>query len=133
LKTTFYPGEKGEMTISTKKIQEQLTKNLLFPIVLDLLDDHAICGYELMSIIKKTYGVTLGPSTIYPTLSHLESKKLITSEWNMDNLRPKKIYKLTHEGQDVLNYSAGALNQICRRLENFGAKNDKNIQIAVIL
>ena len=121
------------MTISTKKIQEQLTKNLLFPIVLDLLNDRAMCGYELMSIIKKNYGVTLGASTMYPTLNHLESKKLITSEWNMDNLRPKKIYKLTHEGHDVLHYSIGSLSLICKSLDNANAKTDRNMEIGVLI
>ena len=118
---------------SVKKIQEQLTKNLLVPIILDLLDGQPMCGYEMMLTIKKTYGVKFGASTMYPALSNLESKDLVTSEWNMDQHRPKKVYKLTREGQYALNYSVGALSQICRTLDNVNAKSAKNIQMGVLV
>ena len=78
-------------------------------------------------------GVNLGTSTMYPTLSNLESKDLVTSEWNMDNRRPKKVYKLTREGQDVLHYSIGSLSQICKTLDNVNKKTDKNIQIGILI
>jgi DNA-binding PadR family transcriptional regulator len=118
---------------SVKKIQEQLTKNLLVPILLDLLDNKPMCGYEIMSAIKKTYGVKFGASTMYPALNNLESRDFVVSEWNIDKRRPKKIYKLTREGQNALNYSVGALSQICRTLDNVNAKSHKNIQIGVLV
>jgi DNA-binding PadR family transcriptional regulator len=116
--------------VTVKKIQEQLTKNLLFPIILDLLDNQPMCGYEIMSTIKKTYGVNLGVSIMYQTLNNLESRDLVTSKWNMANRRPKKVYELTREGQDVLHYFIGSLSQICKKLDN--VKSDKNMQIGVL-
>ena len=101
--------------IAVKKIQEQLTKNLLFPIILDLLDNQPMWGYEIISAIRKTYGVNLGASTMYPTLNNLESRNFVTSEWNIDNRRPKKVYKLTHEGRAILHYSMRSLNQISKK------------------
>jgi len=39
--------------VTTKKIQEKLTKNLLFPIILDMLNDKPMCGYEIIQAITR--------------------------------------------------------------------------------
>jgi DNA-binding PadR family transcriptional regulator len=86
-----------------------------------------------MSIIRKTYGVHLGASTMYPTLNNLESKNLVTNEWKMGNSHPKKVYKLTQEGKNELQYSIFSLSQICKTLYNDSKKTDKNIQMGVLI
>jgi DNA-binding PadR family transcriptional regulator len=72
-------------------------------------------GYQLITKIRKNFGVYFGPSTIYPLLSTLEKKGYIKSSWNMDSERPRKVYALTTEGGTVLNFTEGSLNLICNK------------------
>jgi DNA-binding PadR family transcriptional regulator len=73
-------------------------------------------GYQIITKIRKTFGVYFGPSTIYPLLATLEKKGHVTSEWNMQTERPRKVYKLTTNGQNLLNFTENSLNFICRKI-----------------
>ena len=99
-----------------KEIQTKLTKGLLDTIILQYLEKESMHGYQLITKIRKGFGVYFGASTIYPLLGLLEKKGYIESEWNMDCERPKKVYKLTRQGQDVLNYAENALIMIKQKL-----------------
>ena len=103
--------------IKNREIQNKLTKNLLDLIILQLLQDHSMHGYELMVTIRKNFGVCFGASTIYPLLNTLEKKKYLKYYWSMDSERPRKIYELTSDGKAILDYTSGALRAICK---NFG-------------
>ena len=116
-----------------KEIQAKLTKGLLDPIILQLLDEHPMYGYEIMITIRKSHGVYLGASTLYPTLNTLEKKRLVKSEWNMDSGHPRKIYQLTNDGQAILHYLVGSLNRICKIIGNSNKDIDEHIQIGVIV
>jgi DNA-binding PadR family transcriptional regulator len=39
----------------------------------------------------------------------------------MDNERPRKVYRLTTEGQALLNFTEESLNLICRRINMSGS------------
>ena len=99
-----------------KEIQTKLTKGLLDMIILQLLDQQPMHGYQVITKIRRSFGVYFGPSTVYPLLSSLEKKGYVKSNWNMDTERPRKIYELTNEGQTVLNFTEGSLNLICRTI-----------------
>ena len=99
-----------------KEIQTKLTKGLLDTIILQYLQQESMHGYQLITKIRKGFGVYFGASTIYPLLGLLEKKGYIESAWNMDCERPKKVYKLTRQGQDVLNYAENALIMIKQKL-----------------
>ena len=73
-------------------------------------------GYQIITKIRKKYGVYFGPSTIYPLLGTLEKKGYIDSKWNMNFERPRKVYTLTGDGQNMLNYTEDSLNLICRKI-----------------
>ena len=73
-------------------------------------------GYQIITKIRKNYGVYFGPSTIYPLLGTLEKKGYVASTWNMDFERPRKIYSLTTDGQNMLNFTEESLNLICRKI-----------------
>ncbi len=73
-------------------------------------------GYQIITKIRKNFGVYFGPSTVYPLLSTLEKKGFVKSEWNMNAERPRKIYSLTSNGQNMLNFTADSLNLICRKI-----------------
>ena len=99
-----------------KEVQVKLMKGLLDLIILQFLSSQPMHGYQVITKIRKTFGVYFGPSTIYPLLATLEKKGHVTSEWNMNNERPRKIYKLTNEGQNILNFTENSLNLICRKI-----------------
>ena len=99
-----------------KEVQAKLAKGLLDLIVLQFLNTQPMHGYQIITKIRKSFGVYFGPSTIYPLLATLEKKGHVTSEWNMQTERPRKIYKLTTEGQNLLNFTEDSLNFICRKL-----------------
>ena len=99
-----------------KEVQTKLTKGLLDTIILQYLQQESMHGYQLITKVRKGFGVYFGPSTIYPLLSFLEKKGYIQSDWNMDCERPKKVYKLTEQGKNVLNYAENSLIMICQRL-----------------
>jgi len=73
-------------------------------------------GYQIITSIRKNFGVYFGPSTIYPLLNTLEKKGFVKSEWNMNTERPRKIYSLTSNGQNMLNFTEESLNLICRKM-----------------
>jgi len=99
-----------------KEVQVKLMKGLLDLIVLQFLNTQPMHGYQVITKIRKSFGVYFGPSTIYPLLSALEKKGFVNSEWNMNNERPRKVYKLTNEGQSLLNFTEDSLNFICRKI-----------------
>ena len=85
-------------------------------IVLQYLDKESIHGYELITKIRKNFGVYFGPSTIYPLLGVLEKKGYVESTWNMDTERPRKVFKLTNDGKNVLSFTESSLNLICKNM-----------------
>jgi DNA-binding PadR family transcriptional regulator len=99
-----------------KEIQMKLTKGLLDMIVLQFLDQEPMHGYQIITKIRKEYGVYFGPSTVYPLLGALEEKGYLRSTWNMNSERPRKVYELTSDGQTILNFTEGSLNLICKSM-----------------
>jgi PadR family transcriptional regulator PadR len=112
------------MVNNSKEVQVKLMKGLLDMVVLQFLSAQPMHGYQIITKIRKTFGVYFGPSTIYPLLNALEKKGHVKSEWNMQNERPRKVYKLTTEGQNLLNFTEDSLNFICRKIGNTGMSKD---------
>jgi PadR family transcriptional regulator, regulatory protein PadR len=116
-----------------KEISTKLMKGLLDLIILQFLSTEPMHGYQIITKIRKNFGVYFGPSTIYPLLSTLEKKGYVGSEWNMNFDRPRKVYKLTSDGQSMLNFTEDSLNLICRKLTSqnsevtLGATNDTTV------
>jgi len=104
------------MTNIQKEVQVKLTKGLLDMITLQLLKNEPMHGYQIITSIRKIFGVYFGPSTIYPMLGTLEKKGYVESNWNMDSERPRKIYTLTPNGHSLLTFTEGSLNLICRTM-----------------
>ena len=99
-----------------KETQTKLAKGLLDMIVLQYLDKESMHGYQIITKIRKGFGIYFGPSTIYPLLGLLEKKGYVTSAWDMNTERPRKMYKLTNEGKCVLNFTESSLNLIVKNM-----------------
>lgn len=101
-----------------KAIQTKLMRGLLDFVVLQFLESCPMHGYQVISDIRKNFGVYFGPSTIYPLLCTLEEKGYVKSHWDLENERPRKVYSITPQGSDLLNHTGNSLNQIYRKLTN---------------
>jgi PadR family transcriptional regulator len=109
-----------------KETQTKLTKGLLDIIILQYLEKESMHGYQLITTIRKNFGVYFGPSTIYPLLNLLEKKGYVNSTWNMSSERPRKVYAITNDGKNVLSFTESSLNFICKNLST-----DSNIAMHV--
>src|SRR3972149_5703928 len=96
-----------------KETQTKLTKGLLDMIILEYLHHEPMHGYQLITKIRKTFGVYFGPSTVYPLLGTLEKKGYLKSEWNMDSEKPRKVFTITSVGQTMLKFTENSLGLIC--------------------
>ena len=99
-----------------KEVSTKLMKGLLDLIVLQFLSTEPMHGYQVITKIRKNFGVYFGPSTIYPLLGTLEKKGYVDSHWNMNFERPRKVYSLTNDGQSMLNFTEDSLSLICRKI-----------------
>jgi len=124
-------GEKTAMINNfQKETQTKLTKGLLDMIILEYLNKESMHGYQLITKIRQSFGVYFGPSTIYPLLGLLEKKGYVKSTWTMDTERPKKVYKLTNEGKNVLSFTESSLNHICKNMATNVTDSKSRIQAA---
>ena len=103
-----------------KQVQTKLAKGLLDLIILQFLKTQSMHGYQVITKIRKSFGVYFGPSTIYPLLASLEKKGQVKSAWNMSTERPRKVYTLTAEGEKMLSFTESSLNLIVRKIGGEG-------------
>jgi DNA-binding PadR family transcriptional regulator len=69
-------------------------------VILDLLQDRASYGYEIMRALEERFGGLYKPSagTVYPTLQMLEDLGYVTAEQQ----EGRKVYTLTEAGRQFL-------------------------------
>ncbi|UCC32933.1 MAG: PadR family transcriptional regulator [Candidatus Bathyarchaeota archaeon] len=103
-----------------KEVQTKLMRGLLDLVVLQFLKAHPMHGYKIITSIRRNFGVYFGPSTIYPLLGELEDKGYLQSSWDLDAERPRKVYKLTNEGQSLLDCTESSLNHIHKKILTMG-------------
>ena len=99
-----------------KEIQTKLTKSLLDMIVLQLINQREMHGYQIITKTRKTFGAYFGPSTVYPLLANLEKKGYLSSTWNTTTEKPRKIFTITTTGKNILKFTENTLNTICKTL-----------------
>jgi len=95
----------------------KLMRGLLDLVVMQFLKAHPMHGYQIIASLRKQFGVYFGPSTIYPLLSVMEENGYIKSRWDLENDRPRKVYSITHEGEELLTCTEDSLSHIYRKLE----------------
>jgi len=103
-----------------KQLQAQIIRGLRYFIVLQLLNIQPMHGYRIITVIRKNFGIYLGPSSIYPLLKDLENWEYVESTWELQNFHPKKVYKLTTQGQNLLNYMEHSVGHILMGMEIAG-------------
>ena len=58
-------------------------------------------GYALLETLS-TAGFGVDANTLYPLLRRLEKQGLLVSQWNTDDARPRKFYRTSAEGEELL-------------------------------
>ena len=101
-----------------REVQIKLMRGLLDLVILQFLRVHPMHGYQIITHIRKNFGVYFGPSTVYPLLGLLEEKGYIKGAWDLNNDRPRKVYTLTNEGLNLLDFTEAYLKQILQKISN---------------
>lgn len=84
---------------------KELTRSMAEPMVLSLVAQRAMYGYEIIKLANtRTNGaLEWKEGTLYPCLHRLEGAGLIRSEWRTSgNGRQRKYYALTRKGNSLL-------------------------------
>jgi transcriptional regulator len=82
-----------------------LTRGTVEPVVLALLAERAMYGYEIVKLVHaRTEGVlAYKEGSLYPALHRLEGEKLITAQWReAESGKRRKYYALTAAGEQAL-------------------------------
>ena len=86
------------------KVNKELLKGSTTLLVLQLLVESNMYGYEMIKSLKeKSQNVfEMKEGTLYPILHGLEEEGLITSYWDEQTARKRKYYSITDDGRNVL-------------------------------
>lgn len=58
-------------------------------------------GYSLRQALERE-GIDMDEGTLYPLIRRLEKQGLLDSEWRVENKRKKRFYRISNQGQEVL-------------------------------
>ncbi|MGB5303339.1 MAG: PadR family transcriptional regulator [Gemmatimonadota bacterium] len=85
--------------------------------ILELLRDRPMHGYEVMRALEETSGgaYTASPGSVYPTLQSLEDDGYVSSE----EADGRKVYTITEEGREFLDSNRDRVEQILHRIADF--------------
>ncbi|MEX1378253.1 MAG: PadR family transcriptional regulator [Eubacteriales bacterium] len=83
-----------------ESLMQELKRGTLVLGVLSQLKE-PLYGYSLVSSLSEK-GMEIDKNTLYPLLRRLESQELLISEWNVEESRPRRYYKLSDKGHSVL-------------------------------
>ena len=74
-------------------------------------------GYSLVGLLVQK-GMDIEKNTLYPLLRRLETQELLVSEWNVEESRPRRYYKLSEKGYVVLDQLSDAWDNLNKTIIN---------------
>ncbi len=78
----------------------ELRRGTLVLSVLSVLEK-PMYGYSLVQTLAKR-GLLIDQSTLYPLLRRLEKQEFLTSDWEVEDNRPRKYYKVSNLGEKFI-------------------------------
>ena len=96
------------MTATNEQINQlrlELRRGVVVLAVLSQMDT-ARYGYSLIQRLAEQ-GLDIEEGTLYPLLRRLEKQGLLESEWEVGEARPRKYYRISPLGRDVLTTLSG--------------------------
>lgn len=119
---------RGGMPIDVPGLGWDSPRRFMRPVVMLLLAEEPMHGYELMGRLKE-FGIGQGgmdPSLLYRLLRVLERAGLAESTLDDSGSGPaRKVYSLTPEGMEVLDMWVANLDEISAFLQNFKERYEK--------
>ena len=94
---------------------QELRRGLIVMAVLSQLDEPQY-GYSLIKLLSDK-GFDVDQGTLYPLLRRLEERSLLTSDWVVDEPRPRKYYQINEIGVSVLSDLKTEWNALVHVLE----------------
>jgi DNA-binding PadR family transcriptional regulator len=82
------------------QLRLELRRGVVVLAVLSQMDT-ARYGYDLIKRLAEQ-GLDVEEGTLYPLLRRLEKQGLLASEWEVSESRPRKYYRISPLGQEVL-------------------------------
>jgi DNA-binding PadR family transcriptional regulator len=88
--------------------------SLVLAILARLSEPHY--GYALRQALAEA-GLEIAEGTLYPLLRRLESQGLLTSEWFVEDNRPRRYYRTSAEGRRALTALSAEWRELVKVLE----------------
>lgn len=82
-------------------------------------------GYSLVQKLEEK-NAPIDAGTLYPLLRRLEKQKLLVSEWDTSESRPRKFYMLSQEGKEVYARLKTEWEFLSKQLENLLMEDEDN-------
>ncbi len=109
--------EKMEVIPLNDKYESQMKKGVLDMLVLKLLSNREMYGYEIISELgdQSKQRFVLKEGTLYPILYRLEDDELVESRWSEAEKKriPRKYYTITETGRKTLLEIESLWREIC--------------------
>jgi DNA-binding PadR family transcriptional regulator len=87
--------------LNPHRFKENIVKSHLEVIVLSMLAEMPISGYDLVKEIFARYNVLLSQGTVYSLLYCLKDEGIIRPEFTKGNMKTKR-YSITPEGEQII-------------------------------
>lgn len=87
------------MSRISKRFETEMRRGAIQVAVMCLLENERY-GYDITKSLKNSE-LKIEEGTLYPLLKRLENEKLLSSQWNTTDSRPRKYYQITEYGREV--------------------------------
>jgi len=94
-------SERQYQNMKSNPFIEDIVKSHIEIIILSILSERSMCGFELIKEIITKYNVLLSQGTVYPYLYSLKETGILKTGFIKGDMR-SKIYSLTQEGKQLL-------------------------------
>ena len=101
--------------------QSQLLKGTTSLLVLAVLRDGELYGYEIAARIRDRSGAFIDPGEgwLYPALHRLETEGALEASWRESAIGPRRrYYRLTHKGSQMLDAQASEWESFAGSVRN---------------
>jgi len=95
----------AEAEETTMELSPDLIKGTIVPVLLRLLEEREMYGYEMIQVVNERTGNALAwkEATLYPWLHRLEGGGLLRGRWaEAESGRQRKYYRITPRGRAAL-------------------------------
>jgi DNA-binding PadR family transcriptional regulator len=94
---------------------QELRRGVIVLAVLNQLQEEQY-GYSTLKLLAE-HGLDVDQGTLYPLLRRLEGQGLLTSNWRLEDARPRRYYVISEEGRRILPELKKEWNRIVSTLE----------------